>query len=175
MNMESSEQVEAEPVPDLIGKDFLYIARRLREIQDGAPGSFAIIAKYNGIGLRKAYALAQIDRCFEALNIDPKQLRRVGWSKLRTLCPHITIENCKKLLSLAETVSAQELAAALREAEFPKSPRCVILYLSSSQYELFQTALIAHGAKKSGRGLADKEIALTKVLKNVQPDSGLLP
>ena len=66
---------------------------------------FVSVAKNLGIGLRKAYHLAQIDRSFHALGIAPDRLRRIGWTKLSHLAPHIDADNAKELLTLAEAVA----------------------------------------------------------------------
>ena len=42
----------------------------------------------------------------------------------------------------------------------------MVLYLTPDQYEVFEAAIVTHGGKKSGRGLIEKEEALTKALTN---------
>jgi hypothetical protein len=151
-------------ITDLIDDDFLAAARLLREVQDDAPDMFPTNAKSSGIGLRKAYALAQIDRCFTAFNVDRKLLYKVGWSKLQILCQHINIDNQQQLFALAQTLSAHELLSVLRDPAYSAVKHCVALYFSSDQYEIFRHAVLAHGGKKSGRGLTHKESALVQAL-----------
>lgn len=91
---------------DMIGDHFLEAARYLREIQDEQPENFVSVAKSLGIGPRKAYHLAQIDRSFHALGIAPDRLRRIGWTKLSLLAPHIDADTANELLTLAEAVTA---------------------------------------------------------------------
>ena len=108
-----STEEKAEIWADMIGDDFLYMAKQFREILDEAPEAFAMVAKFTGVGLRKAYALAQIDRSFRVLNIERKRLYRIGWTKLQLVANHITEANCEELLALAETSTVRELTLLL--------------------------------------------------------------
>jgi len=164
MTNSSPETSKTELITALIEYDFLAAAQLLRGIQDKTPEAFATAAKFAGIGLRKAYALAQIDRCFSVLNVERKLLCNIGWSKLQILCQHITLDNHQKLLSLAQNVCAHELSAILRDATYSAGKHCVVLYFSSKQYDVFQHAVLAHGGKKSSRGLTYKEMALVQAL-----------
>src|SRR3546814_16829906 len=78
---------------DMIGDHFLEAARYLREIQDEHPDDFVSVAKNLGIGRRKAYHLAQVNRSFHALELKVDRLRRIGWTKLALLAPHIDANN----------------------------------------------------------------------------------
>ena len=109
-----STEEKAEIWADMIGDDFLYMAKQFREILDEAPDTFSMVAKFTGVGLRKAYALPQIDRNFRVLNIERKRLYRIGWTKLQLVANHITEENCEELLALAETSTVRELTLLLR-------------------------------------------------------------
>ena len=164
MTNSSTETSKTELITALIDDDFLAAAQLLRKIQDETPDAFAAVAKSAGVGLRKAYALVQIDRCFATLNVDRKLLRGIGWSKLQILCRHITIDNHQELLSLAQNVCAHELSVILRDATYSVGKHCVVLYFSSKQYDVFQHAVLAHGGKKSARGLTNKEAALVQSL-----------
>jgi len=148
----------------LIEDDFLAAARLLREIQDETPEAFTTAAKSAGLGRRKAYALVQIERCFATLNVDRNLLHNIGWSKLQILCQHITLDNHQKLLALAQVCCAHELSSVLRDATYSVGKHCVVLYFSSKQYDVFQHAVLAHGGKKSSRGLTYKEMALVQAL-----------
>jgi hypothetical protein len=164
MTHSPTESSKTELINALIDDDFLAAAQLLREIQDETPDAFVTAAKIAGVGRRKAYALVQINRCFAALNVEPTLLRRIGWSKLQTLCQHITVDNHQQLLSLAQSVCAHELSAILRDPTYSAGKHCVVLYLSSKQYDVFQHAVLAHGGKKSPRGLTYKEMALVQAL-----------
>jgi hypothetical protein len=164
MTNSSTKTSKTELITFLIDYDFLAAAQLLRKIQDETPDAFAAVAKSAGVGLRKAYALVQIDRCFATLNADRELLRSIGWSKLQILCRHITIDNHQELLSLALKVCAHELSVILRDVTYSAGKHCVILYFSSKQYDVFQHAVLAHGGKKSARGLTYKEMALVQAL-----------
>ena len=155
---------------DMVGDHFLEAARYLREIQDEHPDDFVSVAKNLGIGPRKAYHLAQIDRSFHALGIAPDRLRRIGWTKLSHLAPHIDADNAKELLTLAEAVTAHELKMHLRGHAVDPDTRAVVLYLDKEQYAVFEKALVTAGAVPHLRGLLNKEAALTKLLATVAPD-----
>lgn len=149
---------------DMIGDHFLEAARYLREIQDEHPDDFVSVAKSLGIGVRKAYHLAQIDRSFHELGIAPDRLRKIGWTKLSHLAPHINADNAKELLGLAEAVTAHELKMQLRGHHVDPDTKAIVLYLDKMQYAVFEKALLTAGAIPHSRGLLNKEDALTKLL-----------
>ena len=149
---------------EMIGDHFLEAARYLREIQDEHPENFVSVARKLKIGRRKAYALARIDRHFHDLGIAPDRLRRIGWTKLQIIASRIDEVNHEELLDLAETHSAYELKKLMDGEEPDPDARCVVLYLAPDQYEIFQLAITAYGGVKSGKGLGDKEAALTEAL-----------
>jgi|SRR6185312_4482114 len=153
---------------DWVGDSFLLLARRLRDVQDETPEMFASVAKLNGIGLRKAFYLARIDRQFRTLGVDENHLCAIGWSKLRLICDHITEANCKQLLQLAETSTVHELELKMRNEEPVDGTRCVTLYFEPEDYEVFAAAILSHGGLKSGRGLAGQEKALIKALASIK-------
>src|SRR3546814_9583906 len=107
----------------MIGDHFLEAARYLREIQDEHPDDFVSVAKNLGIGRRKAYHLAQVNRSFHALDIKVDRLRRIGWTKLALLAPHIDANNAGDWLKLAEGVTAHELKMHVRGANFDPDTR----------------------------------------------------
>lgn len=147
-----------------IGDNFMSAANYFRQIQDTMPEKFSYLAKLTGIGLRKAYYLAAIDRRFQKLGVDRARLSNIGWTKARLISDYVTKENCEDLLALAETSTARELTLKLRKEEPLSGTRCVILYLKPKEYEIFSDVLLAHGASRSGRGLMDKEEALISAL-----------
>ena len=153
---------------DWVGDSFLLLARRLRDVQDETPEMFASVAKLNGIGLRKAFYLARIDRQFRTLGVDENHLCAIGWSKLRLICDHITEASCKQLLQLAETSTVHELELKMRNEEPVDGTRCVTLYFEPAEYEIFAAAILSNGGLKSGRGLAGQEKALIKALASIK-------
>lgn len=155
---------KAEISAELIGDSFLEAARQLREAQDVDPGLFREIAKHLGIGRRKAFALAQFDRRFHDLGVERDRLHRIGWTKLVVAAPYITADTVDDILDLAETCTAYALKRHLRGDAVYADGRCVLLYFSSEQYSVFETAVLAHGGISQGRGLCGKEAALTQAL-----------
>lgn len=148
----------------LVSKDFLHIAHHLASVQQTHPEQFRLVAKNLGIGLRKAYYLASISRKFSLLAVEPKRLEAVGWTKLQIIADHVDVTNFQDLLELAEQSTAHELAL-IAKGQYPvPGTRCVILYFTPQQHDVFAKALKAHGAVQTGKGLADKEEALIKAL-----------
>jgi len=155
---------KAEIAATIIGDDFITIARRLREVLEEQPDIFPQVAKSLNLGLRKAYHLAQIDRRFYKLGVDRERLRRLGWTKLAILAPHVTEGNVDALLDVAENNTAHEIKRWLRNQPVHDEERCMNLYFSIEQYALVEKVLIAHGAILTGRGLVNKEEALVAAL-----------
>jgi len=155
---------KAELIASFIGDNFIEAARYLREVQDEAPELFATVVKHTGIGMRKAYYLAEIDRRFRKLGVDRNRLRKIGWTKVQIIGRHINKTNLEELLSLAEKHTAYELNALMRGEQSHPDTRCVVLYFTPEQYETFEKAVLANGGVKSGRGLLGKEEALAKAL-----------
>ncbi len=149
---------------NLVGHGFLLAARRLREVQDEKPQLFPVVAKFLNIGLRRAYYFARIDRTFRELEIDDDRLEKIGWSKLKLLADYIEGSNCKFLLDIAEKSTVRELSLILRHEVPLPGTRCVMLYLTPDQYNMFAEAVTAHGAVKVGSGLANKEQGLIGAL-----------
>jgi hypothetical protein len=141
-----------------IGDNFLNAARYFREIQDTMPDKFSYLAKLTGIGLRKAYYLAGIDRRFRDLGVERGRLEAIGWTKVRMIADHVTKANCKELIELAETSTARELGLKLRKEQTLDGTRCVVLYLTPNEYAVFEEMVVLHGASQSGRGLREKKV-----------------
>lgn len=151
----------------MVGGDFVVAARMLREAQDEFPDQFGQLAKDLGIGRRKAYALAQINRTFDDLGVPWERLRQIGWTKLMIIAPYVGEDSLDGLLDLAEACTAHELNRHLHGDPVFADEHCVILYLSNDQYQVFEQALVGHGAFRNARGLVSKEAALTKALQRL--------
>ncbi len=149
---------------DLIGDEFLQMARYFRKVQDETPEKFTSIADYCEVDRRTAYYLAQIDRTFSQFEISKLRLSQIGWTKLQIIAKYITQENCEELLTIAETSSAYDVALLMRGEKPVKGTRVVTLYLKARQYKIFSQILLANGASKSGNGLINKEAALMSAL-----------
>jgi len=159
---------KAEIAADWIGDGLLLAARRLREVQDKSPHLLPATAKFLKIGLRRAYYLARFDRTFRELGVDENRLAAIGWPKLRLLADYIEGSNCDYLLDLAEKSSLDELSLIVRHEGPIRSTRCITLYLTPPQYEVFAEAVTMHGAVKVGRELANKERALISALSSTK-------
>lgn len=143
---------------------FLDMAAHFRHVQDNAPELFPVIVKLSDVSLRKAYYLVSIDRTFSDLGVPRARLRAIGWSKLKMVIDLITTSNCEELLSMAETSTVREFGLLLRGREPKSGTRCVTLYFEPTQYQIFSAAILAHGGKKAGKGLENKEEALIEAL-----------
>lgn len=149
---------------DMIGSHFLEAANYLREIQDEVPDQFVPVVKQLGIGLRKGYALAQIDRAFHDRGIDRDRLRMIGWTKLAMLAPYVDDDNVEALLGVAEELPAHAVRLLVRGDDVDPNGRIVALFLSSEQLALFDKVMEYFGALKLPRGWLKKEAALVKAM-----------
>lgn len=153
-----------EKLSALIGADFFDVARLLLELRQSDTEQFLKTAKSLGIGLRKAYYLTQVAQAFQGLAVSNERLRRIGWTKLSIISPHVNAKNLKKLLAQAEAHPVHELKAILHMKGLPPDTHCVLFYLSNLEFDLLATVLEAHGAKRMGRTLKGKEAALIEAL-----------
>lgn len=154
----------AEITAEHLGDSFLRIAKYFREIQDFAPERFDEVATLVGISRRRAFYYAKIDRTFSSLGVDEDRLCVIGWTKLTILADHINNSNYEQLLDLAEECTVRELSILMRDGVPIDGTRCVLLYLEPPAYKLFEQAILTFGGKKVGRGLVNKEQALTQAL-----------
>lgn len=149
---------------EMLDDHFVEASKFLRKVLDEQPDDFQNIAKALGIGHRKAYNLVQIDRVFGPLGISAKRLRKIGWTKLALLAPHVTEAGADQWLTLAETMTAYQLKRCLRGEEVVPETKAVLLYLTPTQYVIFEKALISAGATLSVHGFLGREAALIKIL-----------
>lgn len=152
-------------IADFVGRDFMRLARELRQLQEQRSDIFVEVAEQIGVGRRRAYALARIARIFEHLGVPDERLNRVGWAKLNRLSGHLDEDNAEQLLSLAEETTAYGLDAVLKGEQPIDGAKVLLLYLPEAVHDRFQALLIQHGAKlKANGGLADKESALMSLI-----------
>lgn len=151
-------------VADLIGNNFVELARLLRELHDEDPETFFSVVEKLGLSQRKAYYLIKIDRTFRNLPIPPDRLHRIGWTKLQLIAPHVTQETWIELIELAETRTVHQLEAILRGEEIGDNEHCVLLYFSETQYEVFRRAVITFGGLDVKGTLKRREEAITAAL-----------
>lgn len=139
---------------------FLELARLLRTAQDADPDLFEQLIQLPGLGRRKAYYLAKIDRVFEAFLLHKNVLVEIGWTKLSIIAPHVSAETVFHLLDLARTHTAKELTSIMKGDVPVKNAKVVVLYFAPKEYKIYAKAALNYGAKAAGRGLANQEEAI---------------
>jgi hypothetical protein len=149
--------------------NFLELGRSLRQLQDRDPDLFQQVAKKENLKRRKAYYLVEVSRIFDPLPIPRARLRKIGWTKLQLIGKHVTPHNLEDLLELAESTNSKELERQMRGEKPLGNAHCVLMYFSPKQYAEFEEALLKNGAKRSGRGMVDKEKALINALRKAEP------
>jgi endonuclease III len=82
--------------------EFLELASTLRQLQQMSPKDFKKAIHTPQLGRRKAYYLVSIDKAFGDKTVPDERLKKIGWTKLAALAPHITEENQENALLFAE-------------------------------------------------------------------------
>jgi hypothetical protein len=110
--------------------------------------------------------LVSVRQAFCDLGISRDRLVKVGWTKAAIVVENSEPEDVEEALALAETCTVKELPALLKGSPRKAKARTVLLRLTPRQYDQFEAAMLANGARrpKKGRGLSDKEKALMKAL-----------
>ncbi len=153
-------------------ENFIELAKVLRELQDEDTEEFNRAVEKSGVGSRKAYYLTGIDRAFSKIPVPKARLKKIGWTKLMNLAPHISKENYAVLLKQAETHTAKELEAILRGEEVAEKKKAILMYLSPADAELFEEVLMGFGARRSGRGMPNREEALMNAVRWIAEQKG---
>ena len=143
----------------------------LRALPSGDRPSQAELVEITKLSKRTVCYLLAVWSRFGDLGILRQRLVEVGWTKLAIIAEHCAAGEERKALTQAETCTAKELPALLKGGPEKPKAHTVLLRLTPRQYENFETVLLAHGAKrpKKGRGLARKEQALMKALRQIAP------
>lgn len=149
------------------GPDFFELADALATAKEAHPKAFEDIISLARVSRRRAYYLLEVRERFQPFMRDAARLRAIGWTKLKVLAPAIDAENAAELLTMAETQSAQKLSRALHGADVSSTSRCVLLYLTPEQHDLYERVILAHGGKRRGRQLIDQERALMAIIDQV--------
>lgn len=144
--------------------NFLELARALNLLLQRDPEKFRQLWQDARIGRRRAYYLVEIDEAFRGLPVPKSRLRRIGWTKLQVLAPHVKPSNVDQLLDLAEELTAKVLARTLEGESISAKPHCVLMYFDPPEFDLLVSALIPYGAILEGRTLRGKEQALLALL-----------
>lgn len=146
------------------GLDFFELADALATARGTHPEAFEEIIGQAKVSRRRAYYLLDIRERFRPFMRDAARLRAIGWTKLKVLAPAINAENASDLFAMAETMSAHKLGQALRGADVSSKLRCVLLYLTPEQHDLYERVILTHGGKRRGRQLIDQELALMAII-----------
>lgn len=146
-----------------LDESFLELGKILRQAQDEDPVLFRQLLKIPGLGRRRCYHLAKIDRVFEPYAIDKEVLVAIGWTKLSIIEPYISDETLSILLGLAQTLEAHPLRAIVRGKVPTKSVR---LFFTPNQYGAYVEALLGYGAQKKGQRLLNQESAIMNLIEH---------
>jgi len=155
-----------------LGSDFVEDAKVLRQLHDEDPAEFAKVAEQSGIGLRKAYYLVEIDRALEGYPVPKEKKHSIGWTKLQMISGHLNKKNYKVLLEQADAHPVHELEDVLAGKGLVENRHAMLFYFTPAEFEVLANIVVAHGGKRKGRSLKDKEAALTRALKKLLHDTG---
>lgn len=155
----------AEITVDLKRRRFWRAAKFFRTLQDTEPSEVGEVAQLIGVSQRQAFYLAKIHRIFSELGVDGDRLETIGWTKLKVVVGYVNSANCEALLEMAQFCSVRQLRFLLCNEPPVVGERCAVFYLAPSAYDIFEKAMLAHGAVKVGRGLINKEAALIQLIK----------
>ena len=144
--------------------DFIALAAYLREVSEASGASVVDTAAELGVNKRKALYLVEIAKAIDGLDIHEERFRKIGWTKLMVIAPHLTSETADDLLSAAEKHKVPDLQAVVA-GRGPAARRHVMKFdLDDTQHSIVRKALLSYGATPSTRGLHDKEAALVAAL-----------
>jgi len=145
------------------------LAFALWKLKETDPAGFEQAIVDLGIKRRRAYYLVKVAERFGPAKIPKWLLADVGWTKLAIIAelwPDPRIDGAA--LDLAQRNTAKELYRILSEGKHPdETLRRFSVYLSPMHHKLLYKALEKHGAtiSKNGKGLANKEKALMKLVR----------
>jgi len=150
------------------GNRFWPIAEFLHGIQARDTSWFPEAADAVGIGRRRAFTLTKIFTTFSRMSVPVTELELVGWTKLAVIAGHVDKNPAKlaELLHMAKTLSSRDLNLKLGGAT-DNANHTVLLTLNDADFAKFEKYLLKFGAQRNGRGLSDKEVALSKLLQRL--------
>lgn len=161
----------ANELRDLIersGNRFWPVAECLNNIQDSDTSLFLEAADAVGIGRRRAFTYTKIFSTFSRLSVPEKELQLVGWTKLAIIANYVDKNPTRlaELLQMARTLSSRDLSLKLGGA-IEDANHTVLLSLNDDDFAKLEKYLLKFGAQRNGRGLSDKELALSKLLQRL--------
>ena len=147
---------------------FWPVASFLHDIQVNDTSWFPEAADAVGIGRRRAFTLTKIFATFSRTFVPVADLELVGWTKLAVIAGHVDKNPAKlvEFLQMAKTLSSRDLSLKLGGAT-EDANHTVLLSLKDADFTKFETYLLKFGAQRNGRGLSDKELALSKLLQRL--------
>jgi hypothetical protein len=148
--------------------DFLELASLLHKLQQTSSEDFKKLINMPQLGRRKAYYLVSIDKAFGDKQVPAERLKKIGWTRLAALAPHITDENLEDALLFAESNTVRNIEAVVHGLEPIIGGRNVLFNFTAEQFAVFSTAILAHGAMQNGEGFVGKEAALVAALIKVK-------
>jgi len=148
--------------------NFVELASTLSKLKALDPKAFAEFRKLSGVGNRKAYYLVKIADVFHPLKVPKITMKALGWTKCMMLSDHINSNNKDKLVKFALDHTVKEIEAFVKGGDVANNAHSVLMYFNEQDYSELTDALVAHGAKRSGRGLVNKEEALISLLKSLK-------
>ena len=154
-----------------IEQNFVTLADLLHELSLTDPEAFQSMLQSPTLKRRKGYYLAEIGKHVSQADV-PKQilnasLSAIGWTKASIIARYLNTHNWSDLIACATTHTARDLKLLMKGIEPMETTKTVLLSLSLNDHKLLVEALLKHGASSSGNGLANKEIALMKMMSKV--------
>lgn len=151
--------------------NFLEQGAIINHALSNTPEEFNALLEKMNIKRRKAYYLAEVARVFEELPVQRDRLLKIGWTKLQIIHEKVTTENWAELLKIAEELSAHRLKEFVRTGEVEAPKRCVLLYFTEEEYEIFKEATRPYMGKYSKN---DRKAALIAALSEMIGSNGPL-
>ena len=147
---------------------FWPIAAFLHDIQVNDTSWFPEAADAVGIGRRRAFTLTKIFGTFSRMSVPVAELELIGWTKIAVIAGHVdkSPARLEEFLHMARTLSSRDLNLKLGGAT-DNANHTVLLTLNDADFAKFEKYLLKFGAQRNGRGLSDKEVALSKLLQRL--------
>jgi hypothetical protein len=148
--------------------NFPELARCLAEIYSEDRRMWRQFLELSGVKSRKAYYLVELGKHLGTHRITDERLRRIGWTKAQVIAAHMEKgpgANVTGLLAQAEKNTVEGLKAIIDGKNPEVKAHRVMLNFSPAQYRELAKALLANGGRPSGRGLANKEAAIIKIIR----------
>lgn len=129
-----------------------------------------------GVKRRALFYLLDVGGFLTKHDITEDQAERIGWTKIQIIARHVRSDTkvgkrvIQRYLTIAEHTTAHRLPAALKNQDTDRTAtsRTVLLRIPADAYADLETVLLAHGAKKQGRGLVGKEVAIMALVQSVK-------